>query len=115
VDGFASACAATDTPPILVVLNACETAAAAERLVARFAPLAIGMAGAIDDTDAITYATSLYASIANGHSVNSAHMAGKAAVELAGGEYELPCLVAAAEVNPASVKLMKRPGEDEAA
>ncbi|WP_202867933.1 hypothetical protein [Kribbella pittospori] len=115
VDAFASACAATDTPPILVVLNACETTTAAERLVARFAPLAIGMDGEIDDTDAITYATGLYASIANGHSVNSAHMAGKAAVELAGGEYELPSLVAAVDVNPTAVKLVKRPDEDEAA
>ena len=88
---------------------------AAERLVTRFAPLAIGMAGEIDDTDAITYATGLYASIANGQSINSAHMAGKAAVELAGGEYELPVLVAASNVNPAAVKLVKPPGEDEAA
>jgi hypothetical protein len=114
-DAFASACAATDTPPTLVVLNACESMPAAERLVARFAPLAIGMAGEIDDSDAITYATGLYASIANGQSINSAHMAGKAAVELAGGEYELPVLAAASDVNPAAVKLVKPQGEDEAA
>ncbi|MEU0094548.1 CHAT domain-containing protein [Kribbella sp. NPDC006257] len=115
VDGFGSACAATDTPPILVVLNACKTASAAERLVARFAPIAIGMTGAVDDIDAITYATSLYASIANGHSVSSAHMAGKAAVELAGGEYEMPCLVAADDVDPTGVKLVKHSDEEEAA
>jgi hypothetical protein len=52
-DAFASACAATDTPPTLVVFNSCESAATADAIVQRFAPLAIGMSGTIDDVDAI--------------------------------------------------------------
>jgi hypothetical protein len=89
-DAFASACAATDTPPTLVVFNSCESAATADAIVQRFAPLAIGMSGTIDDVDAITYATYLYAAIANGQSVNASHLQGKAAVQLAGGNTNCP-------------------------
>lgn len=103
---FASACAATDTPPTLIVFNACKSSGTADALVARFAPLAIGMTDSIEDTDALTYATALYSTIANGHSVNAAHLAGKAAIELAGGEHDLPYLATAPDVDATTVILV---------
>ena len=106
---FASACEATDHPPTLIVFNACSSAGTADALVHRFAPLAIGMAGNIDDGDALSYATALYSSIANGHSVRSAHMAGKAAIELTGGDHDLPYLAASPGVDAGAVFLVKEP------
>ncbi|MQA11737.1 MAG: hypothetical protein GEU98_24945 [Pseudonocardiaceae bacterium] len=106
---FASACEATDHPPTLIVFNACDSAETAEALVERFAPMAIGMTGSIEDGDALNYGAALYTSIANGHSVMSAHMAGKAAIELSGGEHELPYLAEAVNVNASGVILVKDP------
>lgn len=107
-NAFASACEATDHPPTLIVFNACSSAGTADALVHRFAPLAIGMAGNIDDGDALNYATALYSSIANGQSVRSAHMAGKAAIELAGGDHDLPYLAASPGVDAGAVLLVKK-------
>ncbi|MFF1819731.1 CHAT domain-containing protein [Kribbella sp. NPDC058245] len=108
-DAFAAACAATSTPPILIVLNSCHSASTAEKLVAQFAATAIGMKGSIDDGDAILYATGLYTGIANGHAVFYAHAQGVAAVQLAGGEHELPDLAFATDVDPQLVHLVKTP------
>ncbi|MEU8312672.1 hypothetical protein [Micromonospora sp. NPDC048887] len=106
---FASACRATDSPPTLIVFNACKSAGTADALVERFAPLAIGMTDSIEDGDALNYAAALYSSVANGHSVNSAHLAGRASIELSGGEHELPYLAAARGVDPTTVILVKQP------
>lgn len=106
-NAFASVCEATDAPPTLIVFNACQSSGTADALVARFAPMAIGMTGNIDDSDALNYATALYSFIANGHSVWSAHLAGKAAIELAGGEHELPYLTAALGVDASAAILVK--------
>ncbi|MEV6620296.1 CHAT domain-containing protein [Amycolatopsis sp. NPDC051106] len=106
---FAAACAATDDPPTLVVLNACHSKGTAEALVNRCAPLAVGMNGSIDDADALQYATALYSSIANGHSVGSAHAAGKAAIELSGGEHDLPYLALTPGITASVVKLVQEP------
>jgi hypothetical protein len=57
---FANAVAATDDPPLLVLINACNSASQIERLVERVVPFAIGMADEIDDGDAITYAAQFY-------------------------------------------------------
>ena len=104
---FSRAIAATDEPPQLVLLNACNSAAQIDQLVAEVVPLAIGMADSIEDVDAISYAAQFYASVANGQSVRSAHLAGQAALELAGLDgAELPTLAAAADVDPASVVLV---------
>ncbi|MGW5920727.1 hypothetical protein ACWFPY_17210 [Nocardia fluminea] len=103
---FASACEATDDPPKLIVLNACHSSGTADALVDRFAPMAIGMTDSIDDVDALIYATSLYSAIANGESVASAHAAGRAGIELDGGEHELPHLAVAPGIDPAAEKLV---------
>ncbi|MFE5284845.1 CHAT domain-containing protein [Nocardia sp. NPDC056611] len=106
---LAAACAATDEPPKLVVLNACYSAETAEALVEHFAPLAIGMRGSVADVDALVFATSFYSSVANGHSVWAAFSAGRAGVELKDGDHEAPCLAVADGVEPKSVKLVAAP------
>ncbi|MBU8579004.1 hypothetical protein [Brevibacterium luteolum] len=105
---FSRAIAATDDPPLLVLLNACKSAAQIDQLVAEVVPFAIGMADSIDDGDAINYAAQFYASIANGQSVRSAHLSGQAALEMAGLDgAELPTLAAAADVDPGAAILVK--------
>lgn len=105
---FARAVRATDTPPLLVLLNSCRSAAQVDALVDSVAPFAIGMADSIEDADAITYAARFYASIANGQSIASAHAAGQAALDLAGlDSAELPTLAWASDVDPAATILVK--------
>lgn len=105
---FSRAIAATDEPPLLVLLNACKSATQIEQLVADVVPFAIGMSASIEDGDAINYAAQFYASIANGQSVRSAHLAGQAALELAGLDgAELPTLAYAADVDPTGAILVK--------
>lgn len=105
---FANAVAATDDPPLLVLLNSCNSASQIGGLVERVAPFAIGMADEIDDGDAIAYAAQFYAAIANGQSIRSAHLSAQAALELAGlSGHELPTLVHAADVDPATTILVK--------
>jgi len=105
---FSRAIAATDDPPLLVLLNACKSAAQIDQLVADVVPFAIGMADSIDDGDAINSAAQFYASIANGQSVRSAHLSGQAALEMAGLDgAELPTLAAAPDVDPGATILVE--------
>lgn len=105
---FSRAIAATDDPPLLVLLNACKSAGQIDQLVAKVVPFAIGMADSIEDADAINYAAQFYASIANGQSVRSSHLAGQAALEMAGLDgAELPTLASAANVDPGVTVLVK--------
>jgi hypothetical protein len=108
---FASAVKATDDPPLLVLLNSCNSAVQIDDLVENVAPFAIGMADEIEDGDAITYAAQFYAAVANGQSVSSAHVSGQAALELAGlAGADLPTLAWADDVDP-SMTLLVRPAE----
>ncbi|MFE2945376.1 hypothetical protein ACFXKG_41130 [Streptomyces sp. NPDC059255] len=68
---FASAIAAVDDKPLLVLLNSCHSAAQAQKLVDTV-PFTIGMSDSISDGDAITYAARFYASVADGQSVQAA-------------------------------------------
>ncbi|SES45575.1 hypothetical protein [Actinokineospora terrae] len=105
---FADAVGATDDPPLLVLLNSCNSAAQIDGLVERVAPFAIGMADEIADGDAISYAAQFYAAIANGQSVKSAHLSGQAALKLAGlSGTELPTLAWARDVDPATTVLVR--------
>ena len=63
IRAFARAIAATDDPPVLVVLNSCNSARHLDQLVRDVVPFAIGMADNIDDADAISYAAQFYAAI----------------------------------------------------
>ena len=105
---FKSAISATDNLPLLVVLNSCHSAAQLDQLVDETVPFAIGMDDAVGDADAINYAAHLYASIANGQSIQSSHLSGRAALELAGAEgAELPTLTSALDLDPAQVILVR--------
>lgn len=105
---FSRAIRATDEPPLLVLLNACHSAAQIDDLVAEGVPFAIGMSDEIGDTDAINYAAQFYASVANGQSINSSHLAGQAFLELAGLDgADLPTLAHAPDVDPSTTVLVK--------
>jgi hypothetical protein len=105
---FAAAVKATDDPPLLVLLNSCNSAAQIDNLVEQVAPFAIGMADEIEDGDAIVYAAQFYAAVANGQSIKSAHLSGQAALELAGlSGTELPTLAWAQDVDPATAVLVR--------
>jgi CHAT domain len=107
---FAHAVAATDTPPLLVVLNSCNSASQLEHLVERVVPFAIGMSDEIADGDAIIYAARFYAGVADGQSVQSAHQLGRAALEMAGlAGRDLPTLAHAPDVDPAETILVVPP------
>jgi hypothetical protein len=68
------------------------------------------MADEVEDVDAITYAAQFYAAVANGQSVRSAHLSGRAALELAGlVGADLPTLAVATGVDPAEVVLVEPP------
>lgn len=104
---FAQAIRATDDPPLLVLLNSCRSAAQIDDLVAQVVPFAIGMADSIGDTDAISYAAQFYAAVANGQSINSSHLSGQVALELAGLESaNLPTLAWASDVDPSNTILV---------
>lgn len=108
---FARAVRATDHPPQLVLLNSCKSASQINELVKQVVPFAIGMVGNIDDGDAINYAAQFYAAIANGQSINAAHLSGQAALELAGLDgADLPTLAWAPDVDP-SVTVLVKPAE----
>lgn len=110
---FAAAVRATDSPPLLVFLNSCHSAAQLEDLVVDVAPFAIGMADSIDDVDAINYAAQFYAAVANGQSIYSAHLSGQAALQLSGLDgADLPTLAAADDADPASAVLVKPTAAD---
>lgn len=107
---FGSAVRASDEPPVLIFLNCCKSASQIDALVGELIPLAIGMADDIEDVDAITYAAQFYAAVANGQSVQSAHLTGRAALELAGlAGADLPTLAVATGVDPADVVLVEPP------
>lgn len=105
---FASAVKATDDPPLLVLLNSCNSASQTDGLVETVVPFAIGMADEIEDGDAIVYAAQFYAAVANGQSIKAAHLSAQAALELAGlSTAELPTLAFAPDVDPAAAILVK--------
>ncbi|BAU94305.1 hypothetical protein N24_0043 [Corynebacterium suranareeae] len=107
---FARALSATDDPPLLILLNSCNSATQIGDLVEQVAPFAIGMANVISDGDAINYAAQFYAAVANGQSINSAHMAGQARLELDGlDSADLPTLAFAPDVDPGLTVLVSPP------
>ncbi|MCC9738515.1 hypothetical protein [Streptomyces sp. MNU89] len=108
---FARAIAAVDDKPLLVLLNSCYSAAQTGKLV-DIVPFAIGMSDTIGDTDAITYAARFYAAVADGQSVQAAHLLSLSAIELNGLlDHDLPTLASAADVDPSTTKLVTPPPE----
>lgn len=111
-EAFATAMAAPDEPPLLILLNSCHSAAQLERLVTGAVPFAIGMSDAILDGDAINYAAHFYAALANGQSLLAAHRTAQAALQLAGlRDPDLPLLAHADDVDP-SVAVLVSPSAE---
>lgn len=109
-DTLAAALRAVDEPPLLVVLNACSSAAQARQLVTGIASFAIGHADSIADGDAIAYAARFYASLADGQSIQASHDIAKAALLLQGTpDADLPQLYAAVGLDPADIVLVLPP------
>ncbi|MGK9462520.1 SAV_2336 N-terminal domain-related protein [Streptomyces sp. G6] len=108
---FARAIAAVDDKPLLVLLNSCHSAAQTGKLVDTV-PFAIGMSDSIGDVDAITYAARFYAAVADGQSIQAAHLLSQAAIEMNGllGR-DLPTLTCAANVDPSATRLVTPPPE----
>lgn len=73
---------ATDEPPRLLVLNACESLAGADDLL-QTVPTVIAMSDEINDASAVTFAARFYAAIASAQSVGSALEQAKVAMDLA--------------------------------
>ncbi|MEU3281435.1 hypothetical protein [Streptomyces antibioticus] len=73
-------------------------------------PFAIGMSDSIGDIDAIIYAARFYASVADGQSVQAAHLLSRTAIETNGLlDRDLPTLTCAADVGPSATKLLTPP------
>ena len=81
-DLLARLLAATDEPPRLLVLNACQSLAGADTLL-QTVPTVIAMSDSIDDGSAVVFATRFYAGIASAQSVASALEQAQVAMEAA--------------------------------
>jgi hypothetical protein len=109
-DLVAKVLGATDDPPRLVVMNACESLAGAGDLL-QTVPAVIGMSDEINDTDAVVFARSFYAAIASAQSVGAALAQAKVAMEAAALDgFELPELRARDDLDPFDLVLVTPPG-----
>jgi hypothetical protein len=85
LDRLARGLAATDSPPRLLLLTACDTLARAAVLL-ESVPVVIAMTTNISDVAAIVFATRFYAALASGQPVSVAVKQGRVAVEFTGLE-----------------------------
>lgn len=108
-DPLARLLGATDEPPRLLVLNACQSLAGAEPLL-RTVPTVVAMADSIEDASAVVFATRFYAAIASAQSVASALEQAKVAMEAASlDDADLPHARARADVDLSTLVLVKPP------
>jgi hypothetical protein len=108
-DLLARVLGATDEPPRLVVLNACESLKGADALL-QTVPTVIGMSESITDLAAITFAARFYAAIASAQSVASAVEQAKAAMQIASLEdSELPQIRTRDDVDSSALVLVNPP------
>jgi hypothetical protein len=108
---LAKAVGATDSPPILLVLNACDTLGGAD-LILPAVPVVIAMADEVLDIAAIIFAQQFYAALASGQSVGSALAQAKVAIEAAvleAGAENLPTCISRADVDIHQLILVKAP------
>jgi hypothetical protein len=98
-DVLGKALAATDTPPDVVVLNACQSAGARKALLGTAKALIV-MEDSVTDTAAVAFAAKFYGAIASGLSLQAAFDQGCVAVEAVSlSEANTPALVTANGVN----------------
>jgi hypothetical protein len=97
---------ATDTPPDVVVLNACNSAGARKALLASAKAIVV-MQDSISDVGAVAFATKFYGGIASGQSLRSSFEQGVIAIESVSlDETGTPALFTAGGVNAARLKLV---------
>jgi hypothetical protein len=102
---LAQAVAATDSPPTVVVLNACESAGA-RRAFLPPAKAIVVMKNSISDLAATAFATRFYAGVAAGQSLKSAFDQGTVGVSAVSvGETATPLLMCAIGVDAAKTHL----------
>lgn len=103
---LARALGATDEPPRLVVLNACESLDGADDLL-QTVPAVIGMSDSITDIAAVTFAARFYAAIASAQSVAAAVEQAKTAMQMASlDDSNLPQIRTREDVDPARLVLV---------
>jgi hypothetical protein len=76
------AIAATDAPPTLLILNACDTLAGGEVLLG-MVPVLVGTASALSDLAASVFAARFYSAIASAQPVAAALEQGRVSVDAA--------------------------------
>jgi hypothetical protein len=104
-DLLAKAFAATDKPPSIIVLNACQSVGARKAFLPPAQALIV-MRDSISDLAATAFAAKFYAAIASGQSLKSSFEQGKVAVEAASiNEADTPALITANGINPAKIVL----------
>lgn len=100
---------ATDKPPTLLVLNACDTLEGVD-MILPVVPVVVAMSAAVFDVAAILFAQQFYAALAGGQSVSSAMKQAQVVIEAAGfGEdtSNLPQCIARDDVSVDSLFLVK--------
>lgn len=98
---------ATDHPPTLVVLNACETLEGAEEIL-EAAPTVIAMSDTVGDASAAVFATQFYGAIAAAQSIGAAVDQARAMIAIAlPGEPDLITVCTVKDVDPDEVRLVK--------
>lgn len=106
---FARALGATDEPPRLVVLNACESLYGADDLL-QTVPTVIGMSESITDIAAVTFAAKFYAGIASAQSVATAVEQAKVAMQMSAlDDSHLPEIRTRDGLDPLDLVLVKPP------
>lgn len=104
-DLLSKALAATDTPPSVIVLNACQSGGARKAFLPP-AKAIIVMQDSISDLAATAFANKFYAAIASGQSLLSAFNQGKVAIEAVSiGEADTPALICDKGIDPAKIVL----------
>jgi len=105
-DVFKELLESTDEAPLLVVLNACKSAAQLDLLLGKVS-MAVGMDDSIHDVDAIVFAARFYSTLAEGQSVNAALTTACFEMKMNGlSDHDLPTLRAVDGVDPADVRLI---------
>lgn len=108
-DLLAQVLAATDTPPKLLVLNACDTLDGSDLLL-RAVPVVVAMSDTITDVAAALFATKFYAAIASAQSVASALKQARVAMEFElVGDADLPQHVAREDTDIGVLVLVQPP------
>jgi hypothetical protein len=103
---LAKAFGATDTPPDVVVLNACNSAGARKTLLKSVKALVV-MEDSVSDVAAIVFSTKFYGGIASGQSLQSSFEQGKVAIEMASlDEADTPTLLTASGIDATKLKLV---------